>query len=126
MIKKILIVDDSSVARKILRSCLLKDQGYEFYEAGDGQVGLEKFKEIQPDVTFMDLTMPVMNGYEALEKIMQFDKNALVIVVTADVQLKSTKKVMALGAFMVLNKPLNKEDLQDVLLKAQKILHKAG
>ncbi|MFV1951816.1 MAG: response regulator [Nitrospinota bacterium] len=126
MIKKILIVDDSSVARKILRSCLLKDQGYDFYEAGDGQGGLEKFKEIQPDVTFMDLTMPVMDGYEALEKIIQFDKNALIVVVTADVQLKSIKKVMDLGAFMVLNKPLNKEDLQDVLLKAQETLHKAG
>ncbi len=61
MISKILIVDDSPIARKMLKSCIPKDQGYEFHEAGDGREALEKFREIKPDVTFMDLTMPVIN-----------------------------------------------------------------
>jgi len=125
MIKKILIVDDSPIARKMLKSCLPKDQGYEFHEAGDGKEGSEKYTQISPDITFMDLTMPVMTGYEAIEEIMKNDKNALIIVVTADVQMKAIKRVLDLGAYMVLKKPLKREEIQSALLKAQDTLQKA-
>ena len=125
MIKKILIVDDSPVARKMLKSCMPNDQGYEFYEAGDGKDGFEKYKDIKPDVTFMDLTMPVMNGYESLEEIIKYDRNALIIVVTADVQIKAIKRCMELGAYMVLKKPLKRDEILSTLLKAQNTLQKA-
>ena len=124
MIKTILIVDDSPIARKMLKSCLPKDQGFEFHEACDGKEGLDKYKSLCPDLTFMDLTMPVMTGYEALEEIIRHDKNALIIVVTADIQLKAIKMVLDSGAYMVLRKPLKKEDLQVALLKAQDSLQK--
>lgn len=124
MIKKVLIVDDSPIARKMLKSCLPKDQGYEFFEAGDGREGFEKYKVLAPDVTFMDLTMPVMTGYEAIEAIINHDKNAVIIVVTADVQMKAIKRVMELGAYMVLKKPLKREDIQSALLKVKDTLQK--
>ena len=124
MIKKILIVDDSPIARKMLKSCLPKDQGYEFHEAGDGKEGCEKYVQIRPDITFMDLTMPVMTGYEAIEEIIKNDRNALIIVVTADVQMKAIKRVLDLGAYMVLKKPLKKEEIQSAILKAQDTLQK--
>jgi two-component system chemotaxis response regulator CheY len=124
MIKKILIVDDSPIARKMLKSCLPKDQGLEFNEAGDGKEGYEKYMEINPDVTFMDLTMPVMTGYEAIKEIIKYDSNALIIVVTADVQMKAIKMVMDLGAFMVLKKPLKRDDLLAALNKAEDSLQK--
>ena len=114
----ILIVDDSPIARKMLKSCLPKDQGFEFHEAGDGKEGFEKYQGLNPDVTFMDLTMPVMTGYESIEKIIEFDKDALIIVVTADVQMKAIKTVMDSGAFMVLRKPLKKEEINMALTKA--------
>jgi len=114
----ILIVDDSPIARKMLKSCLPKDQGLEYHEAGDGKEGFEKYQELNPDVTFMDLTMPVMTGYESIEKIIEFDKDALIIVVTADVQMKAIKTVMDSGAFMVLRKPLKKEEINMALDKA--------
>ena len=114
----ILIVDDSPIARKMLKSCLPKDEGFEFHEAGDGKEGFEKYQELNPDVTFMDLTMPVMTGYESIEKIIEFDKDALIIVVTADVQMKAIKTVMDSGAFMVLRKPLKKEEINMALTKA--------
>ncbi|RJQ13402.1 MAG: response regulator [Nitrospiraceae bacterium] len=123
-IKKILIVDDSPIARKMLKSCLPKDEGLEFHEAGDGKEGCEKYKCISPDVTFMDLTMPVMTGYEAIEEIIRHDRNALIIVVTADVQMKAIKTVLDLGAYMVLRKPLKKEELQAALIRAQDTLQK--
>lgn len=124
MIKKILIVDDSPIARKMLKSCLPKDQGYEFFEASDGKEGFEKYKDINPDLTFMDLTMPVMTGYEAIEAIMAHDKNAVIIVVTADVQMKAIKRVMESGAYMVLKKPLKREDIQSALSKVNDTLQK--
>lgn len=124
MIKKILIVDDSPIARKMLKSCLPKDEGYEFHEAGDGREGFEKYKDLTPDVTFMDLTMPVMTGYEAIEAIISHDKNAVIIVVTADVQMKAIKTVMESGAYMVLKKPLKREDIQLALMKVKDTLQK--
>ncbi|HBH62435.1 MAG TPA: response regulator [Nitrospiraceae bacterium] len=124
MIKKILIVDDSPVARKMLKSCLPKDEGYEFHEAGDGREGFEKYKDIAPAVTFMDLTMPVMSGYEAIEAIINHDKNAVIIVVTADVQMKAINRVLELGAYMVLKKPLKREDIQSALSKVNDTFQK--
>ncbi len=69
MTKKLLIVDDSPIARKIMKKILPKEDGFEIFEATNGLEGLNKFKEIRPDITFMDLTMPVMDGVEALEEI---------------------------------------------------------
>ena len=122
MINKILIVDDSPISRKILKSCIPKDREYSFFEASNGLDGLELYKKIQPDITFMDLTMPVMDGATALDEIMKFDKNALVIVLTADVQVKSLAKVMDLGALLVVKKPPGKETIQDALSKAEERL----
>ena len=105
MIKKILIVDDSSISVKIIKSCIPNDRDYELFDAADGQIGVEKYKELKPDLTFMDLTMPVMNGFQALEEIMKLDQRAIVIILTADVQIKAVAKAHDLGAFSVVKKP---------------------
>ncbi len=119
MAKKILIVDDSPISRKILKSCIPKETPYEFYEAGDGLAGFELYKEIKPDITFMDLTMPVMDGTAALAEIRKYDPRAMVIVATADVQIKSVSRVMDLGAFMVLKKPPSKESVREALAQVE-------
>jgi two-component system, chemotaxis family, chemotaxis protein CheY len=126
MIHKILLVDDSPIARKILRSCMPKDRGYEFHEACDGQEGLNKFLEIKPDVTFLDITMPVTDGIESLELMKKADQNAVIIMCTADIQPKSILKVAALGALTVIKKPPSKEKVQIALQKAQEILQQPG
>ncbi len=119
MIKNILVVDDSPVARKMLVNCIPKDRGYEIHLADNGQDGVEKFQELKPDVTFMDLTMPVLDGYKATEKIMGLDKKAIVIVTTADVQPKSISTVMELGAFTLVKKPAKAETIEEALAKAE-------
>ncbi len=126
MIKTILIVDDSPIARKMLKSCLPKDKGYEYHEASNGQEGVEKYQELHPDLTFMDLTMPVMTGYEAIDEIVKHDKNAMIVVVTADIQMKSIKQVLDSGAYMVLKKPLKREELNNALVKVEDTLEKVG
>jgi two-component system chemotaxis response regulator CheY len=119
MIKKIMIVDDSPVARKMLKTCIPKDKGYEIFEAENGMDGIQKFQELKPDVIFMDLTMPVLDGYGSLEQIIKLDKNAIVIVTTADIQPKSIETVMELGAFTLLKKPAKAKTIQDALAKAE-------
>jgi two-component system chemotaxis response regulator CheY len=119
MIKKILLVDDSPISRRIMKSCIPKECGYEIFEAGDGLAGFEAYKEIRPDVTFMDLTMPVMDGSESTAKIREFNPEAVVIVCTADIQIKSITNVLDLGALMVMKKPPSKETVEDALLKAE-------
>ena len=119
MIKTILLVDDSPISRRIVKSCIPKDRGYEIHEAGDGLAGFETYKEIHPDVTFMDLTMPVMDGNEATAKIIAFNPDAVVIACTADVQIKSLVNILELGAFMVVKKPPSKESIEDALAKAE-------
>ena len=126
MIKKILIVDDSPISVKIIKSCMPKDKDYELFDASDGQTGVEKYKEVKPDLTFLDLTMPVMNGFEALEEILKLDQKALVIILTADVQIKAVSKAHDLGAFSVLKKPPAKEAIAAAIKEADDALAKRG
>ena len=119
MIQKILIVDDSPVARKMLKNSIPKNKGYEIFEATDGQDGIKKFQMLKPDVVFMDLTMPGVDGYTALEEIRNLDSNAMVIVTTADVQPKSISNVMERGAFTLLKKPAKANIIEEALNKAE-------
>lgn len=115
---KILIVDDSPVSRMIVKKCLPKDRTFEIFEAGDGKQGVEQFKKNNPEVTLMDLTMPVMDGIEALAEIKKIDGKAAVVVLTADIQQKTVDKVMGLGALMVSPKPVSPEALEEAIAKA--------
>jgi two-component system chemotaxis response regulator CheY len=126
MINTILIVDDSTISRKIVKKCLPKDRQFNLFEAGDGLAGLEKFKEIKPDLVFLDLTMPVMDGVQALKEIIKVDKDAVVVVQTADVQRKTISNVMDAGAFTLLRKPLSPEAVAEVLRLIEGTGHKKG
>jgi two-component system, chemotaxis family, chemotaxis protein CheY len=103
----------------MLKSSIPKDPDYQFFEAGDGQQGLEMFQQVRPDVTFMDLTMPVMDGIASVQEIMKLDDLASVVVLTADVQARMIMNAYQAGAFMVLKKPPTKETIQDALNKVE-------
>lgn len=122
VVKKILIVDDSPVSIRIMKSCIPKDQGYELFDANNGLIGVEKYKEIKPDLVFMDLTMPVMNGFQALQEIIKYDGKATVIIVTADVQIKAIAQAHDLGAFTVVKKPPAKDTIAAAIEKVNKSL----
>ena len=71
---KILIVDDSKTSRKFLRN-MLEKAGHEIvYEAVNGREGVDKYKELHPDIVTMDITMPVLDGIDAVSEIMDYDK----------------------------------------------------
>lgn len=119
MIHKILIVDDSPVARKMLKSCLPKDRELDIYEASNGEEGIEIFKKVTPDLTFLDLTMPVLDEYKTIPLLKQLDSDVVIIVLTADVQPKSISQVLSLGAFTLLKKPATSQSIQDALKQAE-------
>ena len=125
MIEKILIVDDSRVARRMLKHCIPRERGYEIHEAEDGREAVEKYQRVNPDLTFMDLTMPVMNGFEATEEIMEYDGGAMIVVTTADVQPRSIRRVLSLGAFDVIRKPPRPNSIQEAMAKVENKLQDA-
>ena len=115
---RIMIIDDSLVARMSLKACIPKDGGHEIKEGNDGSVAIDLYQTFKPDVTFMDLTMPGVDGMAALAEIRRLDPTARVIILTADIQTRTIERVMELGAFGLLKKPPVKEAVQTELTKA--------
>lgn len=117
---KILIVDDSRTSRKILKE-LLTEAGHEIVgEAVNGEEGFLKYKELKPDVVTMDITMPVMNGLEALECIKRDDGDAKVIMVTAAGQKEKMVQAIKEGADEFVSKPFEPEQVLHALEKILK------
>ncbi len=118
---KILIVDDSRTTRKILRK-ILEDQGYTVVaEAANGEEGVAQFKKHNPQVTTMDITMPVLDGIEALRQIKDCDPNAKVIMISAAGQKHKVMEAMKAGATEFLTKPLVEDE---VIERVNNVLHK--
>ena len=117
---RILVVDDSRTSRKILRT-ILEDAGHEVIgEAMDGQDGVNKFKELRPDLVTPDITMPVMDGLEALKCIREVDGNAKVIMVTAAGQQNKMIDAIKLGASEFVTKPFEPEEIIKMVNKLVK------
>ena len=120
---KVLLVDDSVFVTKQI-SQILGSEGYEIVGvAGDGFEGVQKYKELCPnvDLVTMDITMPKMDGITALEQIMEFDKNARVVMITALGKEELVKKAILMGAKNYIIKPL---DRKSVLERVATILSK--
>ncbi len=80
---KVLLIADSKTSRKFLKE-IVETAGHEVIgEAGDGEEGYLKFKELRPDLVTLDITMPKMDGLESLQLIRKEDENAKVIMITA-------------------------------------------
>jgi len=113
---KYLVTDDSKLARLSLVKSLKNVAGdVSIFQATNGVEALKVMEEEKVDVVFLDLTMPEMDGYEALPKLLEMNPKAKVIVVSADVQTKAKERVIALGAQLHMQKPINIEKMQEIL-----------
>lgn len=115
MTTPVLICDDSSVARKQMARSLPPDWDIEVSFAANGEEALEAIKNGQGDIMFLDLNMPVMDGYETLENIMKQDLPTMVIVVSGDIQPEARERVKKLGAIEFIKKPISTEPLIELL-----------
>ena len=113
--KSVLVVDDSRVSRKMLVN-MLEVTGYTVAgEAIDGREGFEFYKKLHPDVVLMDITMPEMNGLDALRLIKEYDPDAKVIILSAAGQKQKKEEAEACGADAFVTKPYQNKDLLDAI-----------
>lgn len=111
---KILVVDDSGLARRLLRK-ILEELGHEVEDVSDGAQGLERYVLNRHDAVVLDLLMHGMYGMEVLQKFKQLNPDLPVIVVTADIQRTTRDQVKDAGAVAMVNKPVTKEQMAEVL-----------
>lgn len=117
---KILIVDDSKTSRKMLRS-ILEEAGMEVIgEASDGIDGVRLYEALKPDLVTLDITMPVMDGIDTLKEIIDRDKSAKVIMVTAAGQKGNMMEALKLGALEFVTKPYDTDSILDIVKRALK------
>ena len=105
---KILVVDDEAEIRSLL-AAVLQSKGYEVVTAEDGAAALQAVPRERPAVILMDLSMPRMNGMDALPEIKRLDAEVPVIICTAHAELATAVRAMKLGAYDYLTKPFDVE-----------------
>ncbi len=113
----ILVVDDSRFTRLKISS-FLQENGHEVIEAENGKSGLDLVRSQKPDCIVTDLLMPEMDGYAVLQAMQEENINIPVIVITADIQATTRQRVMDLGAFAVMNKPANSNEISEQIQAA--------
>ncbi|MCD6291108.1 MAG: response regulator [Anaerolineae bacterium] len=112
---KILLVDDSRLARNTLKRIL--QEGHTLSEASDGVQAIEQYYVEKPDLVILDLTMPRMHGLEVLKQIRRIDPDALVIIGTADIQDRTQQRARELGAAAVIHKPFQADAVKQIVTK---------
>lgn len=113
----VLICDDSAFAQKAMARSLPDEWDVTISYASNGEEALEQIRAGNGDIMFLDLNMPVLDGYGTMEAIRKDDLPTLVIVVSGDVQEGAYKKMMALGALDFIRKPIDNAKLSAILTK---------
>lgn len=116
--KNILIVDDAAFMRMMIKDILSKNGYVVVGEAENGAKAVEKFKELAPDLVIMDITMPEMDGIEAVKIIKSIDSNANIIMCSAMGQQAMVIESIQAGAKDFIVKPFQAERVIDAVSKA--------
>ncbi len=113
-----LVVDDSRISRKWLIEMIppkILEQAI-VIEGANGEEAIALYKEHTPDVVFLDITMPIIDGIEALKAIKELNPSAIVIMVSADRQKITHQHVLSMGASAILGKPVDGNEFRATLL----------
>ena len=115
--KTILLVDDDL---DLLENTayMIRSMGCDVITAENGQDAVLKYKEIEPDLTIMDIKMPIMDGFDAFFKMKQFDPKAKVVLITAfSVDEKKHLKAKSMSLLSTISKPYSFEQLEEIVRK---------
>lgn len=107
--KKVLIVDDASVVRLMIRKILTQNDFTIIGEATNGKDALVKYKELKPDVVTMDMIMPEADGIQATKDILAFDEDAKVVIVSSINQKEMLVRAINAGASSYIVKPFESD-----------------
>ncbi|MEW6064159.1 chemotaxis protein CheY [Desulforamulus profundi] len=121
MVYRVLIVDDSSFMRNVLKNVISKDSNYVIAgEAKNGLEAIKKYKELNPDIVTMDITMPDMDGLTALKEIRKYDSDARIIICSSMGQKAFVMEAYEAGAKDFIVKPFRPDIVLKVLANALK------
>lgn len=115
---KILICDDSLLARKNLKDSLKSLNCTNIIEVSDGQSAIDTYKAQKPNITFLDIVMPVKDGISAVREIRSYDRDAYVIMVSSVGTQTHLKEAIKAGAQDFLQKPATLDQLKAVITSA--------
>ena len=116
MAGKILLVDDASFMRMMLKK-IISPTGHELVEGVDGSDGVAKYKEHKPNLVFLDIVMPNVDGIECLKQIMAFDSNAKVIMCSSIGQQTVVNDAIKIGARDFIIKPFDAAKVLEAVSK---------
>ena len=114
---RILVVDDEPSHRKMIEA-VLSEEGYEIYQADNGQTAIDEVEERFYDLVIMDIRMPKVGGIDALKKIKTLSPGIPIIIMTAYASIGSAVDALKSGAYDYLTKPLDIEELKILVSKA--------
>ena len=118
MAKRVLVVDDAIFMRNMIKD-IFASGGFEVVgEAANGLEAVEKYKDLKPDLTTMDIVMPFKSGIEATREIIKYDANAVVIMCSALGQESKVLEAVKSGAKDFVVKPFQPERILDAAAKA--------
>lgn len=109
--KRILIVDDSSIMRKMIKNTLASGNHVVVGEAKNGKDAVEMYKNLNPDLVTMDITMREMDGFAAAKEILAYDKNAQIVFLSNLDEEKYSEDAKSIGVIGYVNKHKAKEIL---------------
>lgn len=114
---RILVIDDEMA---ICDACtqILNGEGYDVHASQDGTAGLKKMDDFKPDVVFVDLKMPGLSGIEVMQEMKRVDPHVVPVVITGFATVESTVQSMKIGAYDVLPKPFNPDQLRVIAKRA--------
>ncbi len=115
--KKVLIVDDAAFMRMMLKDILTKNDFEVVAEAENGKAGVEAYQKYKPDIITMDITMPEMNGIEAVKAIKALDPGVKIVMVSAMGQQPMVIEAIQAGANDFIVKPFQPERVVEAITK---------
>ncbi len=107
----ILIIEDDKAIVDILKM-ILEHDGFRIEMAFNGPTGIEKYKEVTPDIVLLDIRMPKMDGIEVLQEIRKFDRSAIIIMISGHGNIETAVHTTKLGAYDFISKPFDVERLK--------------